>query len=54
VRFVPSWFPGAGFQRVASDLGQKLSRIDAVPFNWVKQQIVGFTRTFAFSIVIAP
>ncbi|OAX39285.1 cytochrome P450 [Rhizopogon vinicolor AM-OR11-026] len=39
VRFVPSWFPGAGFKRVALDIGQKLSRLDAVSFNWVKQQM---------------
>ncbi|KAG0694047.1 cytochrome P450 [Suillus ampliporus] len=39
LRFVPSWFPGAGFQRVAFDIGQKMSRIDTIPFNWAKQQI---------------
>ncbi|OAX32366.1 cytochrome P450, partial [Rhizopogon vinicolor AM-OR11-026] len=39
LRFVPSWFPGAGFKRVAFDTGQKLSRLDAIPFQWVKQQI---------------
>jgi hypothetical protein len=43
VRFLPSWFPGAKFKRVALDLGQKLNKVDVVPFNWVKQQIVGFT-----------
>ncbi|KAG1747609.1 cytochrome P450 [Suillus lakei] len=39
LRFVPSWFPGAGFKRVAFDVGQKLSRLDTIPFNWAKQQI---------------
>ncbi|KAJ8590794.1 cytochrome P450 [Rhizopogon salebrosus TDB-379] len=39
LRFVPSWFPGAKFKRVALDLGQKSHGIDAVPLNWVKQQI---------------
>ncbi|KAG1742796.1 cytochrome P450 [Suillus paluster] len=39
LRFVPSWFPGAGFKRVAFDLGQKRSRIDTIPFDWTKQQI---------------
>ncbi|KAG1742799.1 cytochrome P450 [Suillus paluster] len=39
LRFVPSWFPGAGFKRVAFNLRKKLSRSDTIPFNWVKQQI---------------
>ncbi|KAG2140996.1 cytochrome P450 [Suillus clintonianus] len=39
LRFIPSWFPGAGFKRVAFDLGKKLSRLDAIPINWTKQQI---------------
>ncbi|KAG1747611.1 cytochrome P450 [Suillus lakei] len=39
LRFVPSWFPGAGFKRVAIDLRQKLSRLETIPFNWTKQQI---------------
>ncbi|OJA18742.1 hypothetical protein AZE42_13979, partial [Rhizopogon vesiculosus] len=29
----------AEFKRVAFDIGQKLSRLDAIPFHWVKQQI---------------
>ncbi|KAG2368438.1 cytochrome P450 [Suillus spraguei] len=39
LRFLPSWFPGAGFKRVAFDIGEKLSGNDTVPFNWAKQQI---------------
>ncbi|KAG2067299.1 cytochrome P450 [Suillus decipiens] len=39
LRFLPSWFPGAGFKRVAFDIGEKLSWNDTVPFNWAKQQI---------------
>ncbi|KAG0694046.1 cytochrome P450 [Suillus ampliporus] len=48
LRFVPSWFPGAGFKRVALDLGQKLSRTDTIPFNWVKQQIQSGSYTPSF------
>ncbi|KAG1718693.1 cytochrome P450 [Suillus lakei] len=48
LRFVPSWFPGAGFKRVAFDLEQKLSRIDTIPFNWTKQQIESGSYTHSF------
>ncbi|KAG0699536.1 cytochrome P450 [Suillus ampliporus] len=48
VRFVPSWFPGAGFKRVALDLGQKLNRIDTMPFQWTKQQIQSGSYTPSF------
>ncbi|KAG2743323.1 cytochrome P450 [Suillus brevipes Sb2] len=39
LRFLPSWFPGAGFKRVAFDIAKKLSRFEGTPFNWTKQQI---------------
>ncbi|KAG2358710.1 cytochrome P450 [Suillus spraguei] len=48
LRFLPSWFPGAGFKRVAFDIGEKLSRIDTVPFNWTKQQIHSGNYTHSF------
>jgi cytochrome P450 len=48
LRFLPSWFPGASFKRVAFDLGQKLSRIDTIPFNWTKQQIHSGSYTHSF------
>ncbi|KIK35267.1 hypothetical protein CY34DRAFT_812300 [Suillus luteus UH-Slu-Lm8-n1] len=48
LRFLPSWFPGAGFKRVAFDLGQKLSRLDTIPFNWAKQQIHNGSYTHSF------
>lgn len=40
VRFVPSWFPGAGFKRQAIVWQKRLSEIENTPFNWAKQQIV--------------
>lgn len=48
LRFLPSWFPGASFKHVAFDLGQKLSRIDTIPFNWTKQQIHSGSYTHSF------
>ena len=40
VRFVPSWFPGAGFKRYAKSMEDKLSMFENVPFNWAKENIV--------------
>lgn len=40
LRFVPAWMPGAGFQRKAADAKERLSRLDRIPFNWCKEQIV--------------
>ncbi|KAG1763387.1 cytochrome P450 [Suillus occidentalis] len=48
MRFLPSWFPGAGFKRVAFDIGKKLSRFDGTPFNWTKQQIQSGNYTHSF------
>ncbi|KAG1805788.1 cytochrome P450 [Suillus subaureus] len=39
LRFLPSWFPGAGFKRVAFQIGQRLGRVNGTPLNWTKQQI---------------
>lgn len=41
LRFIPAWVPGAGFKRFAAHCGERLSRIDRVPFAWAKEQIVG-------------
>ncbi|KAG2350952.1 cytochrome P450 [Suillus weaverae] len=48
LRFLPSWFPGAGFKRVAIEHGKKMSSIDTVPFNWTKQQIQSGSYTQPF------
>ena len=40
VRFIPSWFPGAGFKRFAMSIGKQLARFENVPFDWAKKQIV--------------
>lgn len=39
VKYVPAWFPGASFQRVARSMRQDLERLYDVPFNYVKQQL---------------
>ena len=40
VRFVPSWFPGAGFKRYAKSIEKQLSMFENVPFDWAKENIV--------------
>jgi hypothetical protein len=40
VRFVPSWFPGAGFKRYAKSITNQLAMFENVPFDWAKKQIV--------------
>jgi len=40
VRFVPDWFPGAGFKRYAKRAARAMSDIDLRPFVWAKKEIV--------------
>ena len=40
LRFIPSWAPGAGFQRKAANIKEKMKEIDEIGFNWAKEQIV--------------
>jgi hypothetical protein len=39
VRFVPSWFPGAEFQRTAKEF--KNARVDDYAYLWARERIVG-------------
>ncbi|KAG2363068.1 cytochrome P450 [Suillus spraguei] len=41
LRFLPAWFPGAGFKREAFDVGQMLNSLAETSFNWTKEQIKG-------------
>lgn len=43
LRFVPAWFPGAGFQQTAAYAKKHSNRIESIPFNWAKEQIGSFT-----------
>lgn len=40
VRFVPSWFPGAGFQKTAKAWRKTLEEMVDKPHEYVKQQVV--------------
>ncbi|PFH49414.1 hypothetical protein AMATHDRAFT_63274 [Amanita thiersii Skay4041] len=48
LRFVPPWFPGAGFRRKAEEFKRELSLVDTAPFVWAKEQIESgnFTPSF--------
>ena len=42
LKYVPSWFPGAGFQKKAAHWSQINAAMIQRPFNYVKDQLVGF------------
>ncbi|KAJ3561809.1 hypothetical protein NP233_g9970 [Leucocoprinus birnbaumii] len=39
LRFIPEWFPGAGFKKLARTVAQDLRQLENVPFNWAKSQV---------------
>ncbi|KAF9058200.1 cytochrome P450 [Panaeolus papilionaceus] len=41
LRFVPEWFPGAGFKHLARVIGESMSRLEDQPLEWAKKQIAG-------------
>ncbi|KAF8631286.1 hypothetical protein AX15_002609 [Amanita polypyramis BW_CC] len=49
LRFVPSWLPGAGFQKKAASWASTLSEMVEQPHNFVKQQIAAGTAASSFS-----
>lgn len=46
VRFVPNWFPGAGFKRKAEAWGKLLYSQALIPLNFVKREIVWAQKRF--------
>ena len=41
LKYVPSWFPGAGFQKKATHLRELNKTVVGNPFYYVKEQLVG-------------
>ena len=41
VRYLPEWFPGATFHRTAAKSRQLVKEMRELPFNVVKERIVG-------------
>lgn len=59
VRFVPSWFPGAGFKRQAIIWQTRLRELESAPHEWAKQQIVSMlsffmTISYGFCCSLSP
>jgi hypothetical protein len=46
LKYVPSWFPGAGFQKKAAHWREINATLAEKPFRYVEEQLVG--RTFFF------
>lgn len=42
VKHLPSWFPGAGFQKKAADWKAKIEYAADAPFNWTKANMVSW------------
>jgi hypothetical protein len=40
LKYVPSWFPGAGFQKKPARLGELANAMAERPFRYVKEQVV--------------
>ena len=40
LKYVPSWFPGAGFQRKAARLREAINTMAEKPFRYVQEQLV--------------
>lgn len=40
VKFVPAWFPGAGWKRLSLRVRSRLERLAAEPYHNIKQEVV--------------
>ncbi|KZW02337.1 cytochrome P450 [Exidia glandulosa HHB12029] len=49
LRFVPSWFPGAGFKRQAKEWFKQLDTMSSAPLQWTKGEMVAGTATDSFA-----
>jgi hypothetical protein len=41
VKYVPEWFPGAGFKREAKEMKATLNNAATAPYEWAKKHMVG-------------
>ena len=44
LKYVPAWFPGAGWKRTAERFRRTLTNMTDVPYRFVQEQIVGSLR----------
>ncbi|KDQ64909.1 hypothetical protein JAAARDRAFT_28565 [Jaapia argillacea MUCL 33604] len=56
LRYVPTWFPGAGFRRIALGMRETLKKMGDVPLHIVKKQLESGTAipSFTTSILSGP
>lgn len=54
VRYLPAWFPGAGFKRTAVHWAQTLTDMVEGPHQYVKQQMVSCLYLTGIKIFIPP
>lgn len=40
LRYLPSWFPGTSFQKVASETKELTAKMKEIPFKWVQKNMV--------------
>lgn len=40
LQYLPPWFPGAGFHKVASETREMTTQMKEVPFKWVQKNVV--------------
>ena len=51
LKYVPSWFPGAGFQKKATHWREVNKALTESPFRYVKEQLVGVCFLFERDLV---
>ncbi|KAH7099910.1 cytochrome P450 [Auriculariales sp. MPI-PUGE-AT-0066] len=52
LQYLPSWLPGMGFKKIASEYRTKSELSHDVPFNWVKEQIAAGTAQPSFALQV--
>lgn len=40
LRFLPSWLPGTGFLKIATETRELTTQMKEVPFQWVENNVV--------------
>jgi hypothetical protein len=53
MKHLPSWFPGAGFQKIASDTKKLTIQMRQDPFKYAKRNMVRYTYAIFFAILRA-
>ena len=51
LKYVPSWFPGAGFQKKAARWRDSLNAMSEKPFRHVQEQLVQFHFFYVYDLL---